>query len=61
MEEGKKKEKWNRDERKEKAQSIPIFAKHRSEEEQRDKRSRWMEMVLMLRESVTGTNKSKRE
>lgn len=39
----------------------PFLPRHPSEKEQRDKRSRWMEMELMVKESVTGSNKSKRE
>lgn len=39
----------------------PFLPRHPSEKEQRDKRSRWMEMELMLKESVTESNKSKRE
>lgn len=36
----------------------PFLPRHLSEKEQRDKRSRWMEMELMLKESLTGSNKS---
>lgn len=36
-----------------------FLPRHPSEKEQRDKRSRWMEMELMVKESVTGSNKSK--
>lgn len=39
----------------------PFLPRHLSEKEQRDKRSRWMEMELMLKESLTGSNKGKRE
>ncbi len=39
----------------------PFLPRHPSEKEQRDKRSRWMEMELMVKESVTGSNKSERE
>lgn len=39
----------------------PFLPRHLGGKEQRDKRSRWMEMELMVKESVTGSNKSMRE
>lgn len=67
---GKKKKRKN-EKRKKKAEpgmrgkrrhsQYPFLPRHPREKEQRDKRSRWMEMELMVKESVTGSNKSKRE
>ena len=60
--ERKKKGKRSRDVRKrEGTVNTHFLPRHPSEKEQRDKRSRWMEMELMVKESVTGSNKSKRE